>query len=378
MFLKSFQIINYRCIENITIDFKKGVNVLVGENNTGKTTIIDALRLAFGIGTQRKDIFFNLDDFHINKFGKRSEIAEFHLIFSDIRGTNTPYCDNENRVYIRFGSQDRLADINKIKELLNRKLEGNEIVEKVIKDPFKDDPEVKGKFPELLRAQLLDSNVQLASEKRFRLLIISPQNPIRELFYPNKENDNKTTRIFIDNTGCDSSVQLQNGIRISLEIPFKEGVTADTKRYTVVSRQGVISSIDLISDINENIGTGKEEKRGFDIFATIKYITKIIKRSVLFYKTYNYFGHLIIYCKIECGYEASLKFGDRLFKEDSESKPAQKSTIEIYRTADVFELENHVIEFIHNICLEVTRCFNLKPVIADNLKKVVSDSYNIS
>ncbi|MFH1367932.1 MAG: AAA family ATPase [Elusimicrobiota bacterium] len=84
MYLKYLQIKNYRCVENVKIEFKKGVNVLIGENNTGKTSIIDALRLSFSLGTQRKDIFFSLDDFYIDKYGKRADIAEFNLTFSDI------------------------------------------------------------------------------------------------------------------------------------------------------------------------------------------------------------------------------------------------------------------------------------------------------
>lgn len=84
MYLKYFQIKNYRCIEKINIEFKKGVNVLIGENNTGKTSIIDALRLAFSLGTQRKDIFFSSDDFFINRFGKKADASEFDLTFADI------------------------------------------------------------------------------------------------------------------------------------------------------------------------------------------------------------------------------------------------------------------------------------------------------
>lgn len=84
MYLKTLHIKNFRCIENLIIEFKKGVNVLIGENNTGKTTILDALRLSFSIGTQRRDIFFNLDDFFVNKYGIPADISEFDLTFADV------------------------------------------------------------------------------------------------------------------------------------------------------------------------------------------------------------------------------------------------------------------------------------------------------
>ncbi len=84
MYLKNFHIKHFRCIEDLTIEFKKGVNVLIGENNTGKTAILDALRLSFSLGTQRRDIFFNLDDFYVNKYGIPADICEFDLTFTDI------------------------------------------------------------------------------------------------------------------------------------------------------------------------------------------------------------------------------------------------------------------------------------------------------
>ena len=45
MRLRELHIVNFRKITEITVSFPKGLSVLVGENNTGKTAIIDALRL---------------------------------------------------------------------------------------------------------------------------------------------------------------------------------------------------------------------------------------------------------------------------------------------------------------------------------------------
>jgi len=84
VFLKSLQIKNFRCIEELAFEFTKGVNVLIGENNTGKSSLIDALRLAFSIGIQGREIYLSPDDFFIDKFGDRADIIEFHLTFSDI------------------------------------------------------------------------------------------------------------------------------------------------------------------------------------------------------------------------------------------------------------------------------------------------------
>lgn len=84
MYLKNLRIKNFRCIEDLTIEFREGLNVIIGENNTGKTTIIDALRFAFSIGMQRREIYLSSNDFFIDRFGRKTNEIEFHLTFSDI------------------------------------------------------------------------------------------------------------------------------------------------------------------------------------------------------------------------------------------------------------------------------------------------------
>lgn len=43
MYLEKLSIKKFRSINNITINLNKGVNIIIGENNAGKTAIIDAL-----------------------------------------------------------------------------------------------------------------------------------------------------------------------------------------------------------------------------------------------------------------------------------------------------------------------------------------------
>ena len=45
MFVQKFQVQNFKSFQDITIYFNKDVNVLTGKNNSGKTTIIEALSL---------------------------------------------------------------------------------------------------------------------------------------------------------------------------------------------------------------------------------------------------------------------------------------------------------------------------------------------
>ncbi|HRK80456.1 MAG TPA: AAA family ATPase [Saprospiraceae bacterium] len=83
MYLEKFIIKNFRGIENITLNFNKGLNVLIGENNAGKSAIIDALRVCLGYGNQRREIYISQSDFHIDKSTLDKELndIEFHLHF---------------------------------------------------------------------------------------------------------------------------------------------------------------------------------------------------------------------------------------------------------------------------------------------------------
>ena len=61
MFLAEIRIHNFRCFADLTVQFRPGVNVLLGENNGGKTTVIKSLGLLLDQRTRRRPTFF---DFH--------------------------------------------------------------------------------------------------------------------------------------------------------------------------------------------------------------------------------------------------------------------------------------------------------------------------
>ncbi|MCH3916699.1 MAG: AAA family ATPase [Spirochaetia bacterium] len=86
MYLKKIVIRNFRIFDakGITVKFNKGVNAIIGENNTGKSAVIDAIRIAFGAVLYRKDIFFSKADFHIDAQGKRAETSQFDVYLEDV------------------------------------------------------------------------------------------------------------------------------------------------------------------------------------------------------------------------------------------------------------------------------------------------------
>jgi len=83
MYLEKFNIKNFRTIEDLTLSFSQGLNILIGENNSGKTAIIDALRICIGYGNLRRDLYVKDTDFHYKRhiISEAASEIEFHLYF---------------------------------------------------------------------------------------------------------------------------------------------------------------------------------------------------------------------------------------------------------------------------------------------------------
>lgn len=47
MYIAKLSITNLRCFNQTTVEFQPGINVILGENNAGKTALLRALRLVF-------------------------------------------------------------------------------------------------------------------------------------------------------------------------------------------------------------------------------------------------------------------------------------------------------------------------------------------
>ena len=86
MYLKKLLIKNFRIFDETGIEliFNKGVNAIIGENNSGKSSVIDALRIVYSTVTYRKDIFFSKSDFHVSEDGTVSDYAQFDVYLEDV------------------------------------------------------------------------------------------------------------------------------------------------------------------------------------------------------------------------------------------------------------------------------------------------------
>jgi putative ATP-dependent endonuclease of OLD family len=86
MYLKRFGVKNFRSFDEngLELYFNKGVNALIGENNSGKSSVIDAIRIAFSTVTYNKDIFFYKSDFHVSNDGKMATYSQFDVYLEEV------------------------------------------------------------------------------------------------------------------------------------------------------------------------------------------------------------------------------------------------------------------------------------------------------
>ena len=114
MYISKVSIRNFRAFDDVGISatFNKGVNAIIGENNTGKSAFVDALRIAFSTTLYKKDIYFNVSDFHIDNRGIRSETASFDIFFDEV-----PEVEPAKIVKHKEFELDRISDEQAVEQI---------------------------------------------------------------------------------------------------------------------------------------------------------------------------------------------------------------------------------------------------------------------
>lgn len=132
VYLNKIIIKNFRSFgeEGVEVVFNKGVNAIIGENNCGKSALIDAIRIAFSTVPYKKDIFFNKSDFHINTKGEVAQSAQFDLHLEDVPQYLIEIWDPEHptqgEFHIKFYKTKAPNGIEKVKSTAwGGKSEGN-------------------------------------------------------------------------------------------------------------------------------------------------------------------------------------------------------------------------------------------------------------
>lgn len=83
MYLASLTIKGFRRIQQAELTFKSGLNVIVGENNIGKTAIVDGLRALLST-VEDGSLRLDESDLHINEKGERASDISFSYLFKQL------------------------------------------------------------------------------------------------------------------------------------------------------------------------------------------------------------------------------------------------------------------------------------------------------
>lgn len=89
MRLRELKIKNFRKLSDLVVTFPKGLSVIIGENNTGKTAIIDALRLMLMPGRDLDALRISEDDF---RSGTDFAPIEISCTFCDTTDSEEAHC----------------------------------------------------------------------------------------------------------------------------------------------------------------------------------------------------------------------------------------------------------------------------------------------
>ena len=74
MRIDKIEIENFKNFSEVTVSFEKGVNLFVGSNGSGKTSILEAINIAvgafFGSQEQKLQRMIEFDEIKIYRYGK--------------------------------------------------------------------------------------------------------------------------------------------------------------------------------------------------------------------------------------------------------------------------------------------------------------------
>lgn len=95
MIITKLRINNYKSIEDMALEFVKGKNIIVGQNNSGKSNIISAINLVIGEKWPSKryeDNFYYQDSDSFTISLQLSECSEFDTNYLENYGKKTALC----------------------------------------------------------------------------------------------------------------------------------------------------------------------------------------------------------------------------------------------------------------------------------------------
>ncbi len=172
MYLKEIQISCFRLFNNLHLELNRGVNILVGENDSGKTALIDAIRYALGTNSSDRS-FISESDFY-----KGSSTFKVQLKFENVERhayrfvehlTHEEYLDSAGEtkrksvLYVQLKAQQTGSERRGypyIKSELRSGIDGNGLAI---------EPEIRGFLASTYLKPLRDAAAELSSGRASRL-----------------------------------------------------------------------------------------------------------------------------------------------------------------------------------------------------------------
>src|SRR5574337_56367 len=108
MKISKLQIENYRLLKNFSVDLEKELSLIIGKNNTGKTSILSILDKFLSQSDKNK---FTFDDFNIDFKSKLKTLIENPAEVDD--PTYIPL-GIRLKVFINYDEEDSLANVSRV------------------------------------------------------------------------------------------------------------------------------------------------------------------------------------------------------------------------------------------------------------------------
>lgn len=233
MHLSNIKIWNFRKIGSngsdpgVDISFNPSLNVLIGENDSGKTAIIDAVRYVLGTRTfeyQRLD----LEDFQVDENGNPASEIRIECTFSDF--THKQAGQFLEWIHTIEGEED--DEIYELRVWLTATKQGNKVITNIRAGIDDDGSFMDGEARDLLRVTYLkplrDAETELSPGYRSRLAQILLSHPVFELNVDDDGNEeihyleeltedfNEELKAFFEENEIEEGIQ--GGLEIDQEI----------------------------------------------------------------------------------------------------------------------------------------------------------------
>lgn len=204
MYLKSLKLNNFRKFQNLKIEFTKGLNLIVGENDAGKTAIVDAIK--YVLNTQSFDyIRPSYEDFFNSESNELHRKNDFYIecIFEDLKS-------HEASSFLEWlGFYDDGKNFLKI--WLTAKRKDRKIFYEIRAGADDEGSQLSGEARDYLRVTYLkalrDAESELSPKKGSRLSQILDSHEVFE----NKENHELKEIMRITNESIETYFSVGNG-----------------------------------------------------------------------------------------------------------------------------------------------------------------------